>query len=466
MDFGSDNMAVVNVIYLSELSGTTGKRIDAEYYAPDSVEAERLLKNSLSLTLRNFGVNVDASAFYPSIAEYYQDSGIPFVRVSDVTEGSVKRSDIIFLSEDLVDKFSAIRQALPGDMVITKGGTVGTTALLSDDSSRYALCRDLIVVRSSVLPIRRAISIMLFLISKYGRFQLLRGKSQQVQPHLTIPLVKNLLVPDLAMENAVDCYLISTDYFKKAESLYSQAENMLLEELGLRNLQPKYEFSYTASLSKAFGARRVDAEYFQPSYENLTRKLTEAVVVKPLKYFLLDIKKGIEVGGEQYQEKGKPFIRVSNLSVNGLIEREQKYIDETLYAELAGEYEPRVGELLLTKDATPGIAYVLKEPIKGVIAGGILRLTVDETRINKEYLALCINSLIGKLQIERDGGGSVIKHWRPEQIKKLTIPLLPRHTQQGIGSLVQQSHEARRKAKDLLEEAKRKVEEAVEAASV
>jgi hypothetical protein len=45
------------------------------------------------------------------------------------------------------------------------------------------------------------------------------------------------------------------------------------------------------------------------------------------------------------------------------------------------------------------------------------------------------------------------------------VPVLPFETQLEIASLVEQSHEARRNARDLLEEAKRKVEEAVEAAS-
>jgi restriction endonuclease S subunit len=66
------------------------------------------------------------------------------------------------------------------------------------------------------------------------------------------------------------------------------------------------------------------------------------------------------------------------------------------------------------------------------------------------------------MQIERDGGGSVIIHWKPEQVKKLKIPILPPKTQQKIASLVQQSHEARKKAKELLEKAKRAVEIAVE----
>ncbi|MGC8894312.1 MAG: restriction endonuclease subunit S [candidate division WOR-3 bacterium] len=77
------------------------------------------------------------------------------------------------------------------------------------------------------------------------------------------------------------------------------------------------------------------------------------------------------------------------------------------------------------------------------------------SEINKEYLALCINSLIGKMQTERDGGGSVILHWKPEQVKRLKIPILPLSTQQKIASLVQQSHEARKKAKELLELAKK-----------
>jgi restriction endonuclease S subunit len=47
-------------------------------------------------------------------------------------------------------------------------------------------------------------------------------------------------------------------------------------------------------------------------------------------------------------------------------------------------------------------------------------------------------------------------------VKRLQIPLLPLSIQQEIASLVQQSHEARKKAKELLEIAKRAVEIAIE----
>jgi len=66
------------------------------------------------------------------------------------------------------------------------------------------------------------------------------------------------------------------------------------------------------------------------------------------------------------------------------------------------------------------------------------------------------------MQIELDAGGSVIAHWKPEQIKKLQVPILSKSTQGKIADLVLQSHQARKKTKELLEKAKREVEEIIE----
>jgi len=52
-------------------------------------------------------------------------------------------------------------------------------------------------------------------------------------------------------------------------------------------------------------------------------------------------------------------------------------------------------------------------------------------------------------------------HWKPEQIKKLQIPILSKPVQQKITDLVHQSHEARNKARQMLKEANLKVDEAI-----
>ena len=66
------------------------------------------------------------------------------------------------------------------------------------------------------------------------------------------------------------------------------------------------------------------------------------------------------------------------------------------------------------------------------------------------------------MQIERDAGGSVIVHWKPEQIKKLKVPILSKTIQIKIADLVHKSHRACQKAKALLEKAQREVEEFIE----
>jgi restriction endonuclease S subunit len=177
------------------------------------------------------------------------------------------------------------------------------------------------------------------------------------------------------------------------------------------------------------------------------------------------MQKGVEVGSENYEDAGNRFIRVSNVSTKGLIDRDQKNISGELFEGLKDLYQPLLGDILLTKDATPGIAYVLKEEIDGIISSGILRLQIDETEINKEYLAFCINSLFGKLQVERDCGGSVITHWRPKQIKKLLIPVLPDIVQRDIGLSVTKSYMARTAAKRSLAEAHIEVEASIRMAS-
>jgi restriction endonuclease S subunit len=256
--------------------------------------------------------------------------------------------------------------------------------------------------------------------------------------------------------NRVDkIYKEGLDQLEISKSLYSKAEDLLLEELELQDFKPVEKLSYIVNLSNVKSAHRADAEYFQPKFEKLLEKM-KCKKVKTLEE-LVSMKKGFEPGSAAYQEEGILFIRVSNVSKHGIIDKEQKCLSDELYQELKKGFEPKPGEILLTKDATPGIAYVLKESVRSIIAGGIIRLKLKED-IEGEYLALCINSIVGQMQNERDAGGSVIVHWKPEQIKKLQVPILSKSTQQKSADLVRQSHEAGKKAKELLEKAKREVE--------
>ena len=95
-------------------------------------------------------------------------------------------------------------------------------------------------------------------------------------------------------------------------------------------------------------------------------------------------------------------------------------------------------------------------------AGGILRLKRKSDKVNDEYMTLALNSMLTQEQVNRDVGGSVIMHWRPDQVSETLIPILPKDKQAEIRRKVAESAALRRQSRALLERAKQAIEIAIE----
>jgi len=453
-----------SIVNVSELEGEL--RIDAEYYDPFWIKIERKIKRLNSDILSNVATNAYTTFnnkncdkfYYIEIANIdllsgdYQIKEIPCQFAPSRAKKVVEKNDI------LISTVRPNRNAVAFIFEVNKNPLVASTGF----------CK-LKVISNKVKPH------YLFVLFKtvYYKDLLTRKTTATMYPAVSEEDIMNLKIPipSSTFQKFIERLVLETyEERKKAEQFYKQAEEILLEELGLKNWKPKtkkikiggQEFEEEENisirmLSEVVKVDRIDAEYWEPRYDEFLTNLAGRVSLESLKNFLCSKPlKGVEVGSRNYQEKGIPFIRVSNISKFGIVEKDQKYISEELYLELKDKFEPQKGEILLTKDATPGIAYVLKEDIKGIIASGIVRLQVKN--IKKEYLALLINSIVGQMQILREGGGAIISHWKPSQIENLIIPLLNFQIQQKISQLVQQSFEAKEKSKKLLEIAKRAVE--------
>jgi type I restriction enzyme S subunit len=385
-----------------------------------------------------------------------EKSGIKYFSAQHVRDGFIDDSEAKNISK-IIDEKNKRSRLQEGDVLLSTVGTIGFAGLVTEDLLPANIDRHVarIALKEKILDPHFLVA---FLNSSFGRFQTVREATGNVQLNLFIDKIKELLVPKINNYEVSKMARNALQELKNSKNLYALAEDLLLEDLGLKNFKPEEKLSYIVNLSDVQSAYRADAEYFQPKYKKLLEKIK--IAKGKLLGELASIKKGFEPGSEEYQNEGKLFIRVSNISKHGLIDKDQKYLSDGLYQKLKKDFGPMPGEILITKDATPGIAYVLKESVEGIIAGGIIRLKLKED-IEGEYLALCINSIIGQMQIERDSGGSVIAHWKPEQIKKLQVPSLPKSTQQKVTDLVHQSHQARKKAKELLEEAKQKIEKMI-----
>ena len=300
--------------------------------------------------------------------------------------------------------------------------------------------------------------------TKYGIIDIKRRARHSInQSNVNLEEVKRIEIPLLCnqLQNGITLsFNNAVDSIQASEAVYNEAQTLLLAELGLTDWQPKQQLTFVKTFSDTERAERIDAGYFQPKYDKIVNAIKNYPEGSDILENLVTVKKCIEVGSKEYLETGIPFVRVSNLSPFEITQ--EKYISEELYAELT-EHQPKQGEILLSKDATPGIAHYLRyTPEKMIPAGGILRLKSKTDKIGNEYLTLVLNSVLTQEQINRDVGGSVILHWRPDQVAGTVIPILPEEKQAEIEQKVTESFNLRRRAKDLLEHAKHAVEIAIE----
>ena len=283
----------------------------------------------------------------------------------------------------------------------------------------------------------------------------LRKESQQLLEHAKLTV-------EGAIQNGGG--KIASEYYvlqeKSAMELHI-ALYVLLHEVGIISNDAKVKVSNVVcsckKLSDSFLASgRLDAEYYQPKYDLLFEKLKgfPTATIKEV----ATIQKSIEPGSDAYQEEGIPFIRVANLSKFGLSNSDVK-LDTTQFADTI---RPQKDTILLSKDGSVGIAYKMEETQDVITSSAILHLQLTTPNVLPDYLTLVLNSIVVKLQAERDAGGSIIQHWKPSEIEHVIIPILPMNEQQMIANKVKQSFKMREDAQDLLLQAKCIIETAIE----
>jgi restriction endonuclease S subunit len=352
-----------------------------------------------------------------------------------------------------------------GDVLIcrTNGNPklVGKSAIVAEDS-QYAFASYLFRVRPKkdlLLPT----TLVTYLNSRFGRAEVEKHLMVSNQANFSPARFREIQIPRFDQELQFNIETViwqSFDNISKSKQIYTEAESLILSELGLFDWQPSRQLSYVKSFSDSWQSGRMDAEYFQPRYDEIVAAIQDCSDGWDSLGNLATINKCVEVGSEEYLDEGVPFVRVSNLSPFEITE--EKYISESLYTEIR-QHQPEQGEILLSKDATPGIAHYLRDrPQRMVPSGGILRLKSKTDRVDNEYLTLVLNSLLTQEQVNRGVGGSVILHWRPGQVKETLIPILSEETQSQIREKVAESFSLRQQSKELLERAKQAVEMAIE----
>lgn len=477
-----------NVKTLKESFIETG-RLDAEYYQPKyddilhHIQAYKYGSKNLAeicdIKEENFTPKDDTTYKYVELANIGKYGNI-------IGCSQQKGEDLPLRARRIVSKNDVVISSLEGSL--------DSCALVEEDYDGALCSTGFYVLKSSVLNSETLL--VLFksplvkeLMRKGCSGTILTAIGRQELERIPIPLIRQEIQDEIAQHVQSSISLrkesqqlleyakltvegaiqngggkIASDYYvlqeKSAMELHI-AIYVLLHEVGIISNDAKVKVSNVVcsckKLSDSFLASgRLDAEYYQPKYDLLFEKLKgfPTATIKEI----ATIQKSIEPGSDAYQEEGIPFIRVANLSKFGLSNFDVK-LDTTQFADTI---RPQKDTILLSKDGSVGIAYKMEETQDVITSSAILHLQLTTPNVLPDYLTLVLNSIVVKLQAERDAGGSIIQHWKPSEIEHVIIPILPMNEQQMITNKIKQSFKMREDAQDLLLQAKCIIETAIE----
>jgi restriction endonuclease S subunit len=377
----------------------------------------------------------------------------------DLSDFFISNAAPVYIPEEIykVLKRSYIFQ---NDVLVSIVGTVGLISIIADQYEKLTgNCKIAILHSKDIDPWFLAT----FLACRYGQAQIKRKVAGAVQTGIILKDLANILVPVVNGEKQKQVKEIIQKAHQShvlSKSLYSQAEDLLLEELGLKNFKPEEDLSYIVNLSNVKSAHRADAEYFQPKYKKIEKELIKDFNAKKIKS--LDF---IKVTTGQYSEEyttemdGKPYIRGTDLAEGTVT------LDNLVYIDLERQIPSKKAkerDVVVTRVGTIGISARLPKEVEGgTISDNLIRLRFPEGSLDSYYVSLFFNTIGSQLMI-RESRGSVQARLNQETLKEIVLPILPKSTQQKVADLVRQSHQARKKAKELLDRAKREVEDFIE----
>ena len=456
----------VSEVWLSSLfTGVETFRLDSEYHSNEYERIEKYVKNNRHFFSKfdDWNVSIDCSAFYPGVEPLYGTGSIPLIRVQNV-KARIDYDSCVTLPV-LNEEYETLKRVQKGDIVITKGGTIGYIGYVTKEA--YA-SRDLIFVKSSALNERDSVYLYLYLSTKFAFKQLIRSSSQCAQPHLTITLVKNfdIFTPTEELKNK--CFNLYTEYLEKndlSKSLYTAAEEQLLSELGLKDWQPKNDNINVKTLNESFlSSGRLDAEYYQSKYDEIENK------IKTTKFDTLDNLCLLVNHGMQppYVENGEmrvfsqKWIKDKEIDYS-FIEDKDEPRTNIEFAQRNSAYVCRKNDIVhYSVGANIGFCHTYLSDVPMMPGSFITLIRADENKINPIYLGIVLNSVVGRIQSEKRKSGTAQPYVYPKDIKEFFIPILSQHIQEEISSKIQKSFALKAESKRLLEEAKMMVEQEIE----
>lgn len=382
-----------------------------------------------------------------------------FLQATDLDTPFIKRENLFHVDNIDWERYPKGRIS-KGEILIEVKGKIDKVAIVPDDFPEKTL------VTGSLfkLTVNEKISknvLLTYLISKYGVAFKERYKTNLLISFVSKHDLYRIPVPSFSKEFQTkidDLYRKIFNSQKSSKQLYAQAEDLLLETLGLQNFAPTREAVNVKSLKESFlSSGRLDAEYYQLKYEDYI----DAITRKPftlIKNEFTQVTKIVDRDKEYYN-----YIEIGDVNIGDGASKPHFVANEELPAN--GKLKAEKGNLLISK-VRPyrGAVSIVEEDYPNLVVSGaftILRNKINSD-FNNEVLKVLLRTSIYKDWLLQFNVGTSYPVIKDEDILNLPIPIIDKTIQQQIAELIQESFALKAKSEKLLETSKRAVEIAIE----
>ncbi len=245
-------------------------------------------------------------------------------------------------------------------------------------------------------------------------------------------------------------------YIVEAKDIFVQAEKILFSELDLISWKPKHQLTFIKDLCNIRQTRRMDAEYFQPKYEEMINK------IKHYKEGWDTLENLTSLKDDNFKPKKNhlyKYIELSHISNNGEIIEHINKKGQNLPSRAKRKISK--GDIIISsiEGSLSRVALVDQEYDNALCSTGFY--VINSKKLNAETVFLIMKSIIGQLQLKKGCSGMILSAVNTDQFHKIILPKISINIQTQVKKYISQVLSLRKQAKYLLKSSVLAVETAI-----
>ena len=296
-----------------------------------------------------------------------------------------------------------------------------------------------------------------YLNTKYGKRYLIYLSRQTEQYNLNCKEVESVIIPlfsDAFQKEVARFVENASTHQLSSRALYKKASEELGEVLSVHIEEQKSPVLSIVNISESFlKTGRIDAEYYQPKYEEITHEINTTETVSSLCTFFDDT--FIPQADIDY-----PYIELANVGCNGDV--------SGVALEKGGDLPSRArrrvakGQVIISSvEGSLESCALIEDDYDGALCSTGFYV-LDSDTINSETLLVLFKSEPIQALLKQRCSGTILTAISKDELLSMPLPKIDPDVQKVIAEKVQESFALRRKSKELLEYAKQAVEMAIE----